>query len=305
MGPSLAPSHHLTRLTAQVGSLRASAVVIVAALAAVTGWAFWPTLVTFVHVWSTDDGYSHGFLVPAFAAFVLWLRRDRFPEKRNPRPFLGVAVIVLALALRAFAGLRFNKWPEEISLVPYLLGLAVCFGGGPLLRWSAPAILFLVFMVPLPYRLEVSLGAPLQQLATLCSTFLLQTFGQPAIAEGNTILLREQRLEVVQACSGLKMLVTFVTFATAVCLLVQRPLSDKLVILASAVPIALVVNIARITVTGLMLLYVSGESARALLHDAAGWVMMPAALALLGLELWVLNRLIVESPARRASVKRR
>lgn len=304
MGQSLTPTHNLTRLTAQVGSLRPTAAVVVAALAALTGWAFWPTLVSFVHVWSTDDGYSHGFLVPAFAAFVLWLRRDRFPEKLTPRPVIGLIVIALALTVRAIAGLRFNRWPEEIMLVPYLLGLALCFGGGPLLRWSAPAVMFLAFMVPLPYRLEVSLGAPLQQLATLCSTFLLQTFGQPAIAEGNTILLREQRLEVVQACSGLKMLVTFVTFSTAVCLLVQRPLSDKLVILASAVPIALVVNVARITATGLMLLYVSGESARVLLHDAAGWVMMPAALALLGLELWVLNRLIVESPARRAPVTR-
>jgi exosortase len=168
------------------------------------------------------------------------------------------------------------------------------------LRWSAPAVLFLIFMIPMPYRMTIWLGFPLQQLATTCSTYVLQTLGQPAVAEGNTILIRDFQLSIVKACSGLSMLVTFFTFSTAVCLVVDKPFSDKLLILLSAVPIALAANVLRIVVTGLMYLYVSNQAATAVFHDAAGWIMMPLALALLGVELWVLKRLFVDRRARPA-----
>jgi exosortase len=159
-------------------------------------------------------------------------------------------------------------------------------------------VLFLIFMIPVPYRTTIWLAFPLQQLATIASTYVLQTLGQPAIAEGNTILIRDFQLSIVQACSGLSMLVTFVTFSTAVCLVVKKPISDKLLILLSAIPIALVANVIRIVMTGFMFLHVNDKWAQAMLHDAAGWFMMPLALAFLGAELWVLNRLFVDRRTR-------
>jgi exosortase len=152
----------------------------------------------------------------------------------------------------------------------------------------------------MPYRVEILLGFPLQRLATEASTYVLQTLGQPAVAEGNTILIRDFKLGIVEACSGLRMLVTFVTFSTAVCLVVKKPFSDKLLILLSAIPIALATNVIRIVVTGLMYLHVSGETAHVFFHDLAGWFMMPLALAFLWAELWVLRRLFVDLPARTA-----
>ncbi|MFL5330436.1 MAG: exosortase/archaeosortase family protein [Gemmataceae bacterium] len=273
-------------------------IIVVASLAGLTAWAYWPTFVSLTTVWHDNAQYSHGYLVPPFAAYLLWLRRDQFPTTRNPAPLSGGLLLLTGIGLHTFAGWRFAEWPESISLLPYLLGLTATFGGWAVVRWVLPAVGFLAFMVPLPYRIEVAMGAPLQSLATTVSTFVLQTLGQPAVAEGNTILLREVRLGVVEACSGLKMLVTFVTFATAVCLVVKKPLSDKLVILVSAIPISLAVNVIRIVLTGIMYLHVSGESAKAFYHDLAGWIMMPLALAFLGLELWVLQHLIIEQPAR-------
>lgn len=270
-------------------------------LAAITGWAFYPTLASLVHLWNTDDGYSHGWLVPGFSLWLLWHRRDRAPADWRPMPIVGLLLVGLALAGRSVAAMRFNEWPEHVSLIPYLLGWTLALGGWPLLRYAGPSILFLIFAVRLPYRVEVSLGAPLQQLATIVSTFALQTGGLPAIAEGNVIAIRDFRLEVIQACSGLKMLVTFAAFASAVCLAIDRPVVDKLVILASAGPIAILVNVIRITATGVMHLHVSSEAASHFFHDLAGWVMMPMALAFLGLELWILNRLIVELPQRAAA----
>jgi exosortase len=298
-------AHNPIRLLAQGRPGAATLIVALAGLAALTGWAYWPTFTQLVHLWNTDDGYSHGYLVPVFAGWLLWFRRDQAPMLWRPRPFLGLIVIALALALRTVAALRFNLWPEHISLIPCLLGIALAFGGWPLLRYTGAAICFLAFMVRLPYRVEVSLGAPLQQLATVVSTFILQTIGLPAIAEGNTIHIREAQLEVVQACSGLKMLMTFLAFSTAACLVVRKPLGDKLVILASAAPIAIAVNVIRIVTTGVLHLNISSAAAFRFFHDLAGWFMMPLALAFLAAELWLLKHLIVELPTRTLVRKRK
>src|SRR4029079_14303918 len=128
---------------------------------------------------------------------------------------------------------------------------AVClYAGARTARFLMPGLLFFLFAAPLPYRVEIMLGFPLQRAATVARTYVLQTLGQPAIAEGNTILIRDFTLGIVEACSGLRMLVTFFTFSTAVCLATKRPFTDKLVIMLSAVPIALATNILRIVVTG-------------------------------------------------------
>ncbi|HEY1376979.1 MAG TPA: exosortase/archaeosortase family protein [Gemmataceae bacterium] len=279
-------------------SQRPAAAWAVVAVAAVTAYAFWPTLAQLANEWFHNPQYSHGVLVPAFSAALLWKRRDRFPARAVPAPVAGLALMAFAAAVRLYGAAEYSPWPEQVSLLPWLLGLVLAFGGWPVLRWSAPAVLFLFFMIPMPYTITIWLGFPLQQLATTCSTYVLQTLGQPAIAEGNTILIRDFQLSIVKACSGLSMLVTFFTFSTAVCLLVTKPFSDKLLILLSAIPIALAANIIRIVVTGLMFLHVSNQAASAVFHDLAGWVMMPLALAFLGAELWVLKRLFVDPPTR-------
>src|SRR5438270_14013801 len=114
--------------------------------------------------------------------------------------------------------------------------------------------MFLIYMIRMRYRTTIWLGFPWHQLAPTCSTYVLQTLGQPAIAEGNTILIRDFQLSIVKACSGLSMLVTFITFSVAVCLVVKKPFSDRLLILASSIPIALAVNVIRIVITGVMYL---------------------------------------------------
>jgi exosortase len=292
------PAYYSVRASAQPRPPSKTLIAALVGLAGLTAWSYWPTFTQLVHLWNTDDGYSHGYLVPAFAAWLLWLRRDYAPMIWRPQPILGMMLIGLSQTLRTVAALRFNLWPEHISLIPYLLGLALAFGGWPLLRYTAAAIGFLAFMVKMPYRVEVSLGQPLQQLATTVSTFVLQTLGLPAVAEGYVIHIRDAQLEVVQACSGLKMLMTFFAFSTAACLVVRKPIGDKLIILASAGPIAIVVNVIRIVTTGILHVNTSSEAAFRFFHDMAGWFMMPLALAFLGIELWLLKHLIIELPTR-------
>jgi exosortase len=269
-------------------------------IAAATVFAFWPTLARLYSKWVTDPQYSHGLLVPLFGAWLLWSRRDRFPAHPRPAVFLGGLVLLLAAVARVVGGVIYFDWLEAASLLPFVGGLLLVFGGPQVLRWALPAVGFLIFMIPMPYRVEIQLGYPLQRVATVASTYVLQTIGLPALADGNTIQIREFKLGIVEACSGLRMLVTFITFSTAACLVVNKPLSDKLLILLSAIPIALAVNITRIVITGWMYLHVDGELAHRFFHDLAGWFMMPMALALLWVELWVLRRLFVEVRPRPA-----
>jgi exosortase len=276
-------------------------------------WVYWPSLVNMVRTWWSDPQYSHGYLVPAFAVVLLWLRRSILlgptgsPESDGTSKPASAANGLAALrgswwglALLGFAGLLrvggayLNyDWVGDLSLLPCLAGLFVLLGGWQCLAWAWPAVAFLFFMIPLPYGATYALSGPLRGLATQASTYALQTLGLPALAEGHTILLPSGPVAVAEACSGLSMLFVFLAISLAMALVIKRPLLDKALVLASAVPIALLANTARITATGLALEYLGHRAADLIFHDLAGWLMMPFALGVLWLELkvtdWILK----------------
>jgi exosortase len=264
-------------------------------------WALWPALGAMADRWARDPRYAHGYFVPMFALALLWMRRSRL-EGTVPRPSAwGLAALAMGAALQLVGGYYYEvsrtsgvAWIEGLSLLPYLVGVVLLLGGWGFLRWAWPSIAFLAFMVPLPTRIELALGPPLQFLATTASTYLLQTLGFMAFAEGNVIHLGAAQIGVVEACSGLSMLMTFIALSTAVALVVRRPLVDRLVLVASAVPVALLANIARITLTGVLHETVGGQIPSTFYHDLAGWVMIPLALVLYWIEIVILCRLLIE-----------
>jgi exosortase len=255
-------------------------------------WAFAYTLDDLYRTWGNNPQYSHGYLVPVFAAFLLWTRRERLDRAKLNPSWLGLLVLAGGLAMRLCGGYYGYIWLEQFSLIPCIAGLTVTLGGRAAWRWAWPAVLFLCFMVPLPYRIATAMPGPLQRLATVCSTFVMQTCGLPALAEGNVILLNDVEIGVVEACSGLRMLVVFFALATAVAMVARRPLLDRIVVLVSAIPIALVANIARITATGVLHEFTNSATANAFFHDVAGWFMMPLALVILAIELKVMAALL-------------
>jgi exosortase len=258
-------------------------------------WAYWPTLATMSERWSSDAQYSHGFLVPIFAAAILWFRRERFPTgKLEPSLRAGLLWLLAGLAMHLLGGRLAVEPLDAFSLLPTLVGLCLLMGGWAALRWAWPAIAFLGFMLPLPYQVELFLAHPLRRVATTATTYLLQLLGFPALAEGNVILIDDLRLGVIDACSGLGMLVTFFALSTAFALVIERPLLDRLVLVVSAIPIALIANIVRITATAVAHRTLGSAAGNALTHDLAGWLMMPLALGLLWLEMTYLRRLLVE-----------
>ena len=164
------------------------------------------------------------------------------------------------------------------------------------MRVAYPSIIFLLFMLPLPTSINQWLARPLQNLATTGSVQLLQLFGMPVMSEGNVIIIGATPLEVARACNGLSMLLSFVTLIAAVVILVQRPAWERVILMLSAVPIALVSNILRITATAVVCYHSFGqELGEKYAHDYAGWMMMPLALFLAWLELCLMSWVFVET----------
>jgi len=263
-------------------------------------WSYWTTLGEAAERWSIDPQYSHGYLVPVFAVLLLWLRRERLTRATAGANPWGWPLLAIALGLRLVGTYYHFIWFDAVSVLPCLAALCLLLGGTRTLGWAWPAIAFLLFMIPLPYQVAVAMAGPLQHIATTASTFLLQTLGMPAVAEGNVILLNEASLGIVEACSGLRMLVVFFALSTAVALVARRPFWERVFLVFSAIPIALFTNVVRITATGVAYETVGGETGQFIFHDLAGWLMMPLALALLGIELQFLKRLVIAPPPLRA-----
>jgi exosortase len=275
-----------------------------AAALAVLLWVYGPVLAGLIHRWAHDSRYSHGWLVPLFSLYLLWSRRERLIGKSPAPTWWGLPVLLAGLALAAGGSYLYFDWLNGVSLLPCLAGLTLLLGGRAALAWAWPALAFLAFMLPLPFRLEVALAGPLQRVATVLSTYALQTFGFAAFSEGNVIRMGEVRIGVVEACSGLSMLLIFFALSTAFAVVVRRPPWERLLLAASAVPIAVLANVTRVSVTGALHKVAGREVADYVYHDLAGWLMMPLALGMLFCELRLLAWVLVPRPAQERPVFR-
>jgi exosortase len=271
--------------------------VAVAIVTAMLGWSYAPNIRELVRTWWRDPNYSHGFLVVPVALVILYRREEGAGAPaaggRLSR-MLGWAGLVATLAARAVCYERGLLWLETATILPAIAFLVLSFGGWPLLRRAWPAVAFLVFMLPLPSRLTADLALPLQRLATNLSCSLLRLSGLWVLAEGNTIIVDSSRLEVAQACNGLSMLMTMAATIAATTILIPMPMWKRVVLLVSFIPIALLANVVRIAATAWCYHSLGAEMGEKFAHDAAGWLMMPLALALVGVELAWMSWLIIE-----------
>lgn len=233
-----------------------------------------------VQTWSRSPDEQHGFLVIPIALLLLYLRRDEFPRSSVRIDLRGLILIAVAAAMRIYGDRYIRPWLDLWSLPLWVGGAVWLFGGWKVFRWAAPAIVFLVFMAPLPGQVQTATGFPLQRIAAVGGGGLLQILGQPAFVSGTTILLGEHVLDVERACSGLRMFQGMLAVAVGWSLFSRYPWPRFAVMLAIAPLIAIFVNVLRIAVTGLMFQFVSGEAAQAFSHDWAGILMIPTGIAI-------------------------
>lgn len=262
-------------------------------LLAAAAWGWWDALVVMANRWERDPQYSHGYLVPVFACALLWLRRNKLTWKAESGSWWGIGLLAVAFGLRV-AGARFYmEWLDAISLLPCLAGICLVAFGWRVFAWALPVIVFLLFMIPLPFRIEQAIQYPLRQVGTIGGVYAMQTVGLPAVARGNVIMVGDVQLGVAEACSGLSMLMVFMALTWAAAIISDRPLWERAIIVLSGVPIAIAANVARISVTGVLFAMNQSDLANRVFHDFAGWLMMPFAFALLCCELWLLSRLFI------------
>ncbi len=263
-------------------------------------------LLGLVDQWNRVPDYSHGFLVLPLAACFLWITRDTFPGVEPQISWAGLLLIIVAGAIRFAGAWYYLEALQGWSIPVWITGYIWTFFGRQAIRWALPAVAFLFFMVPIPYSIENMLSRPLQLISTQMSLFVLQCLGQPAVAEGTTILLGENTLEVEQACSGMRIFFGIAALAYAFMILYKRPMWTRLMLLVAVLPIALLANSMRIVVTGLLYQMGLSETAKHISHDMAGWFMIPLAAAIFALCLLYLDKLFppirsmdVESLVRR------
>ena len=244
--------------------------------------------------WITERQYSHGFAIPLVALGLGWFSRHKFLHGTACSNITGLAIILVGI-VGHFAAVCFNA--EAVDGVSFLLTVT----GATLLIWGRrafaglwPAVLFLGFLLPLPFQIEHALSGPLQVLGANEAAWYIQTLGIPAIAQGNTILVGDTRLGVAEAFSGLRMFMAFIAISTAAVIVSKRTVWEKLLMLMSAIPIALICNIVCIVASAVAHQSPDHPTAELVVHDLSRWLMMPLAVLLLFLELKLLDWLFVE-----------
>lgn len=257
-------------------------------------WSYQPTVDRLVRTWSTEPDYSHGFLVVPLALGFLWYRRESFPGFAGPS-WGGLALVAFSVVIRCLGSAYYLDAVEDWSLIVWCAGAIWLLAGTQVVIWAWPAVVFLFFMIPLPFRAERLLSLPLQDVATKMSVWILQLLGQPALPEGHVIRIGNQALEVAEACSGLRVFLGIISLAFAYVILARRSWWENCILLAAVLPVALLANSLRIVVTALLYSFSTSEIAQKFSHDFSGWAMIPTAVALFGLVALYLKTIFPES----------
>lgn len=249
------------------------------------------SLVYLVEQWVEDDNYSHGFFIPLIAALLIWWRRDRMAAAGIAPSWWGVAITAVGLALFLAGHLATLYVVLHLSLWLVLVGLFLA-AVGPRASWEAAFPLgYLLTMFPLPQMLQQNLSASLQLLSSAFGVGCLQLIGVTAFREGNVIDLGPIQLQVVEACSGLRYLFPLTSLALLCGYLFQDRMWKRILLVASAIPIAIALNGIRIGVIGSLVEWQGPGAAQGFMHFFEGWVVFVLSLALLAGEMAVLARI--------------
>ncbi len=294
-------------------------------VAGLLGLLFHSEIERIVGLWLTDPSWSHGFLIPLFSLYFIHQRRDRIlsleyvgdplaellagrrPERLQPgqtRPcYLGLALLVGTLVFYMFNLVSPSGYAyfRPVSLILAIGSVVLFLGGWRLLAQTWLPIAFLIFAVPLPRRYYVGLTIPMRKMAATVATALLNLVdGLEAGSSGVVIDIvyqgrhLEPPLDVAEACSGMRLLMAFLALGVAMAYLHYRPLWQRIVLLVSTVPIAILCNIVRVTVTGFIYVLADPKYTQGLYHDALGLAMLPLAFGLYGFLAWFMSSLFVD-----------
>jgi exosortase len=248
--------------------------------AALLALCYAPVLAHLVHQWMTDDDMGHGFFVPVIAGFIAWQRRDELAAVKPEPSWWGLAVILWGAAQLYLATLGAELFLARTAFVISLAGVVLFLGGWPILKILRFPLFLLLFMIPIPAIVYNQITFPLQMIASRLAEIALSACGIPVFRDGNILELPNQRLQVVEACSGIRSLLTLSFLSLVYAYFFDKKTWMRPLLLVLTVPIAIVANASRVTLSGL-LSGIDPELAEGLYHMVSGWVIFLLALALL------------------------
>jgi exosortase len=258
-------------------------------------WLYWSILFHLAKQWSNDANFSHGFFVPAFSLFVLWQDRARLARQSYEPSLWGLLIILFALSVLVVGVLGAELFLSRISLLLLIAGLVIFLRGGPLFRSALFPWTFLILMIPIPAIVFSQITFPLQMLASKVAAQLLPLLGVPVLREGNVIHLPAMSLEVAEACSGIRSLLSLTTLAIIYGYLVETRIWVRVVLALASLPIAVAANSLRIVGTGLLVQYWDPHKAEGFFHTFSGWLVFVVSLAM----LFLLHRVLRIGPENR------
>lgn len=241
--------------------------------------------------WDRFEEYSHGYLIPLISLFLVWQLRDRLERIAFKGSWLGVALAVLALALVLLGELSTITVLIEYGLVGLVAAVMLAWGGPAAARYLWVPVVFLFFMVPIPAFLYNNLSQKLQLLSSEIGVQVIRWFGISVYLEGNVIDLGSYKLQVVEACNGLRYLFPLMSFGFLCAYLYKGPLWQRSVVFLATIPITVLMNSLRIGVIGVTVEYWGQDMAEGFLHDFEGWAVFMACLGVLFTLMWAMKTL--------------
>jgi exosortase len=233
--------------------------------------------------------------VPFLAVYVLWSKRKQISQIPSQQCLWGLVIFVGAQLIRYFGLFFMYSSAQRLSLILSLASLALLMFGWKIFKKTLPIFIFLGLMLPLPRSVHNAIMLPLQDLATSSAVFCLETLGLAVIRQGNVIQINNAGIAVAEACNGLRMITSFFVIVGLIVLLINRRRWQKSILLLSALPIAVLCNTIRLTVTAVSFTVFNSTKSEEFFHTFGGYAMMPLALAIIVSELWIMKKL-TQSP---------
>jgi len=271
-------------------------------IAILLSFLFHKELSLIIHQWQTDPSWSHGFLIPVFSLYFLNQRKKEILNLDIKPNYMGLFFLIGVLVFYILNAVQFQRgYLQKVSLIASLGAIVLFLGGWKLIRYTWLPISYLLFAVPLPDRIYRSLTIPMRQWAASVASILLNLVRDlEATAQGVVIdvVYKGQQLkpslDVAEACSGMRLLMAFLALGVAMAYLHYRPLWQRIVLLMMTVPIAILCNIIRVTLTGFIYVLWDPKYAQGIYHDLLGFGMLPLAFVLYSGLGWFLSSLFIE-----------
>lgn len=259
---------------------------------------YFHVLIKLVIDWWQIPDFSHGFLVPLFSAYLVWEKRETLRATSIAPCWSGIAVIALGLIVLLLGIYGSELFLSRVSLVILMAGLVLCFAGRQFLKELRFALLVLLLAIPLPSIIFNQITFPMQLMASKLASILLPVFGVPILREGNVIELPMMKLEVAEACSGIRSLMSLFTLAIFYGYFLEKSKWRRVALALASVPIAIAANAVRILGTGLCVQYWDPDKALGFFHEFSGWVIFLVSLTCLYLVHLTMNLF----PAKRRQI---